>query len=285
MRSLAPFNNQSTMDQILTQKIYLFLQKSNPADEEIVEGAMYLMRISPARYRSLYNSVCKRPKAFYAWVRRELQKQYDIRKRGLNLSDVAEYNNETKKAVEETLSTIPEDASDDAEETSESLRVPILGVRGKREDHDSLPDSIKALWDKNTENWKKIRELHVQLSVMISKPDYQPCDGNELCYLLRQADTDLRNNYALYDSYVAIPDSPSSDTADKVDNLSDNVKAIQKARTTITRNLKEEDLTDKQLQKVQDAVNVLVSLKQDFKPETIERLKAVGISIPDMSNE
>lgn len=274
------------MDNILIQKIYIFLQNENPSEEEIIEGASLLLRISPGRNRSLYNSAVKRPKAMLAWIRTELKKHYDIRKRGLTSADVEEYNNATVRLVEQTLATVPSTVEQSSDETP---LVPVLGIRGQREDHAQLPADIQAIWGRNAERWKKVRQLHAQLAAMIAKPDYQPCDGNELCYALRQADTDIRNDYAIYDSYQ-LPSSGKSENdnsetpKDGVETFTDTVKTIQNARAAITRNLKE-DATDKQLQKVQDAVNTLVALKQEFKPETLERLKAAGISVPDNEEE
>lgn len=265
------------MDQILIQKVFLFLKKENPTEDEIIEGATLLLRIAPNRHRALYNSAVRRPKAMYPWIRKELQKHYDIRQRGLESKDVEKFNADTVKDVEQSLSMVPEEVEHDDEQTT---AVPILGIRGKREDHDSLPAEIQAIWTRNIDRWKKMRELHIQLSAMIAKPDYQPCDGNELCYVLRQTDTDLRNDYEIYDSYQQSSETVQDPEQDKVEVFTDNVKTIQNARATITRNLKAETPSDKQLQKIQEAVNALVALKQGFKPEMIERLKAVGISIP-----
>lgn len=274
------------MDNILIQRIYIFLQKENPTEDEIIEGATLLLRIAPGRNRSLYNSAVKRPKAMLDWIRAELKKHYDIRQRGLTSTDVEEYNNATVKLVEQTLAVVPSTVEQSSDETP---LVPVLGVRGQREDHAKLPDDIQAIWGRNAERWKKMRQLHAQLAAMIAKPDYQPCDGNELCYVLRQTDTDMRNDYAIYDGYqVKEPETQDGEAydggGDSADAFVSNVKTIQNARATITRNLKE-GATDKQLQKVQEAVNTLVAMKQEFKPETIERLKAANISIPVTETE
>lgn len=270
------------MDHILTSKIYNFLQLKTPTDAQIVEGATLMLQLSPNRNRSLYNSAMQRPKTYLPWVRAELKKFYDIRKRGLKTEDVEPFQKETVALVTQTLSTRP--ATIEMPVDEEPL-IPVLGIRGRREDHDELPESIQAIWERNAERWKKMRKLHTQLAQMIAKPDYAPCDGNELCYLLRQADTDLRNDYEIYDTYIIYEktDAPQDGepVSDNVDVFTDNVKTVQAARTAITRGLKLESPTEKQLQKLQDAVNTLWSLKQVVKPETVERLKEFGISIPE----
>lgn len=267
------------MTQLLFQQIYVFLKKENPSEDEIIAGATLMLKVSPGHYRALYNSAVRRPQAFLPWIRSELQKHYEIHNRGLKREDVEQYNKETVETISQTLSLSPEGIDPEDEDAA----IPVTGVRGKREDHDSLPEEIKNLWDKNAERWKKMRSLHIQLTNMISKSDYEPCDGNELCFMLRQTDTDIRNDYAIYDSYELEPDTAADDHAEKDDNVvTDNVKVIQKCRAAITRNLNNTNPSEEQLAKVQEAVNTLVALKQTFKPGTLERLKAAGISIPSI---
>ena len=272
------------MDQILTAKIYNFLQLENPTEAQIIEGATLLLQCNPNRERGIYNSAMRRPKAMLPWIRTDLKKYYDIRQRGLTTPEVEKFNNETVARAEQTLSLMP--SGIDKPEDSAS-NVPVLGTRGIRDDHDQLPDEIKAIWERNAERWKKMSRLHFQLAQMVAKPDYAPCDGNELCYQLRQMDTDLRNDYQIYDSYAiesATPDAGTSNDdskGDSVEVFTDNVKTIQNARTAISRGLgRKAPHTDESLQKLQEAVNTLLALKQAIKPETMDKLKAVGISIP-----
>lgn len=278
-------NSKKIMDQILTAKIYNFLQLKEPTEAQIIEGATLLLQCNPNRERGIYNSAMRRPKAMLPWIRTDLKKYYDIRQRGLTTPEVEKFNNETVALVEQTLKQAPEGVFDD--DSVPTPAIPELGTRGKRNDHDQLPEEIKAIWERNAERWKKMSRLHFQLAQMIAKPDYAPCDGNELCYQLRQVDTDLRNDYQIYDSYAIEPAKPENSTdnsdgkGDGVDVFTDNVKTIQNARTAISRGLgRKTPHTEDSLKKLQDAVNTLFTLKQTIKPETMDKLKAVGISIP-----
>ena len=276
------FSYSQAMDQILTAKIFHFLQLENPTEAQIIEGATLLLQCNPNRERGLYNSAMRRPKAMLPWIRTDLKKYYDIRQRGLTTPEVEQFNNETVALVEQTLSLKPDTAEE--EPAADTPLVPILGVRGKRDDHDQLPDEVKAIWERNAERWKKMRQLHATLSQMIASPGYAPCDGNELCYTLRQTDTDLRNDYEIYDTFIVTPAAPEAPKpeADPVDVFTDNVKTIQNARTAITRGLQRKTAhTDESLKKVQDAVNTLFALKQAIKPETVEKLKAIGVVVPE----
>lgn len=269
------------MDQILTAKIFNFLQLEKPTEAQIIEGATLLLQCNPNRERGIYNSAMRRPMSMLPWIRTDLKMYYGIRQRGLTTPEVETFNNETVKRVEQTLSLVPGGV---AQEGEDAPVVPILGTRGMREDHDLLPLEVQAIWERNAERWKKMSRLHFQLAQMIAKPDYAPCDGNELCYQLRQVDDELRNDYEIYDTYDVVNSVVSSNPEtdhDKVDVFTDNVKTIQNARTAISRGLsRKTPHTDESLQKLQDAVNTLFALKQAIKPETIEKLKAVGVSLP-----
>ena len=273
------------MDHILTAKIYNFLQLENPTDEQIIEGATLLLKCNPNRERGIYNTALRRPRATLPWIRTDLKKYYDIRQRGLTTPEVEQFNSETVSLVEQTLSQVPSTVEQSSEDTP---LVPILDVRGQRIDHDQLPEEIKAIWERNAERWKKMRQLHAQLAQMIASPDYSPCDGNELCYALRQTDTDLRNDYQVYDSFVitpAAPETPAGNPADKLEEFTDNVKTIQNARTAISRGLARKTQNDESLKKIQDAVGTLYALKQTIKPETIEKLAAIGITVPNLEHD
>ena len=276
------------MDKVVNEQIRAFLQKQNPTDEEIRQGATLLLRMNPSRERGIFNSAMARPRAMLPWIRTDLKKYFDIRRRGLETGQVEQYNSETIEAVRKTLSQKPEEDDGETAEEAESGTgqndqkggIPILGVRGKRIDHDKLPQEIQALWDENLQRWRKMRALHAQLAQLMVRPDYAACDGNELCYQLRQLDDQVRQAYQTYDEY-RMDDTPGHEKPkDYVEVFTDNVKTIQNARTAITRGLKQEKPAVAVLKKLQEAVDTLVALHQKFKPEQIERLKAVGIVIP-----
>ena len=277
------------MDHILTAKIYNFLQLKEPTEEQIIEGATLLLRCNPGKERGVYNNALSRPRQTLPWIRTDLKKYYDIRKRGLTTPEVEKFNNETVAKVEQTLSVVPEgvvpEIDNEGEEKEDTIPViPILGTRGIRPDHDKLPEEIQAIWERNSERWRKMRSLHAQLAAMIARQDYAPCDGNELCYMLRQVDTELRNDYDIYDSYsLDLPEKKNDAPAeDSVEVFTDNVKTIQNARTVISRGLsRKKALSEDALKNIQDAVNTLAALKQSLKDKTVERLKELGIAVPD----
>lgn len=262
------------MDNILTARIGIFLKMEKPTDQEIIDAAQMLLSLDPGRERGIYNSALRRPQALLPWVRADLKKFYENRKRGMDNNEAKAYEAETEKLVTETLSSVPEGVEKtDADKDKATL--------GKRADHDSLPDDIKALWDRNVKRWKQISQLHAQLAAMVAKPDYQACDGNELCYQLRQVDNALRKDYETYDNYKE-EEQHEETPEEKAQRI---MKAIQSARTTISRTLKKEQLADKDVDKLQAAVNTLVDNNAEIKAETIGKLKAAGVTIPESDEQ
>ena len=275
--ALPPLFFSNMMNNYLAEQIGRFLENDKPSDQEVMDAAKLLLQCDPIRSRGIYNSAMVRPRSMLPWIRSDLKKFYDIHQKGLKSKDeVFLFNTETVTLIRETLSQRPVDVSEE-----ELPFVPVTGIRGKRPDHDALPESIQECWNRNSERWKKIRQLHAQLSQMIARPGYQSCDGNELCHLLRQADKELRKDYKRYDTFVLTPSAKGQEKKDSVDSFTDNLKTIQNARTAITRALQRKSNTNEQLFALQQSVDTLLALRQKITEKTAARLKAIGIVIPD----
>lgn len=83
------------------------------------------------------------------------------------------------------------------------------GHRGIRDDHESLPDDIKALYVENLDLLRQIREIHLKLRMITSEEFQKRKDG--YCYeadrrpLLSQIialDKKMHENWKAYDSFV-----------------------------------------------------------------------------------
>lgn len=77
--------------------------------------------------------------------------------------------------------------------------------RGKRADHDALPDDIKALYVENLSLLQQMRDLHTQLRIIARDPKVTCLDSEQYPFLqdLIAKDKRMRENYARYDSYTA----------------------------------------------------------------------------------
>lgn len=260
------------MDKLFTEKIVAFLKIEKPTDAQIIEGATLLLQCNPSRERGIYNSALRRPQSMLPWIVTDLKKYLGIRKRGLTTADVPQYNERVLKDVRKTLSVVPEGVK-----VKDDGSIPVLGIRHRRADHDQLPEDIQKIWTDNAERWNTMRRVHAQLGVMIAKPGYAPCDGNELCFQLGEMDKAQRKAFERYDKFQLSKPTAQPDSAEV---FTDNVKTVQNARTIVSRGLSRKTQTDESLQKIQNAVDTLFALKQAIKPETVAKLKAIGITIP-----
>ena len=149
-----------------TQKIKQWFD-SEHTDENIRDGAMLLLQINNNRH--LYQQIMLRPQRMLEHLKYELQKHYDYRIKGLSLDEVRKFDGEVtpllQKAVDSTADAdklaadvAPHLPFVDAENT-DSIDATAIIAKGKRADHDQLPDDIKEIWDANIQRWKRIKEL------------------------------------------------------------------------------------------------------------------------------
>lgn len=119
---------------------------------------------------------------------------------------VAEMDRQVKRILDDNLSLAVE--KDKAE------------PRGRREDHDSLPDEIKAKYVENLDILRKMRELHMtlrRLSVYI-RMNTVPCPDSERYPFLKEMirlDKLYHENWKVYDRYVPVAEKSSEVAADE----------------------------------------------------------------------
>ena len=168
------------MDNNLTMKIGAFLKVEHPTDKQIIDAAEMLLQLDPGRERGVYNSACQRPQSLLPWVRADLQKFYKIRIAGITNAEVGKYIEETEKVVLEDLQQKPEGI-----EVATTDNPAVTSERGKRADHDQLPDEIQALYVENLGIVIKSDETHavfLPFSILAAKPER----SNQRRYVLIQ---------------------------------------------------------------------------------------------------
>lgn len=263
------------IDNKFTEEIQSIVQSESVTDEQIVQGVMLLRRIAPGnmtymRWQQLANS---RPTYIKDHVLKELKKHLSYRLDELTRSDVRVMDDKVQTAV------------------SETLRTPRTG---KREDHNSLPDQIRALWDDSAALYIKIKDKFEECKAL---NDQQACDRYEVLKVLAELDETYRKNMKAYDDFVAntqSDDIPADDSEQDDENYKDVGKIVGAARTYISKNIaKLEALVaaanvpdadadvvkkrDELRQKVCDRVAVLIDNKAVIGDALAQRLNAVGI--------
>ena len=180
-----PFFKNTDMDHKFTQRIKAWLDTPSSGRDH-AEGALLLLKLSGNRL--LYANVMRKLPASADIIEYQLQKYYDFRVRDLTREQVAELSARAEEAVERHISI--------------SVRADTAPRRGKREDHDLLPEEIQRLWTDNMEMTRRMREVHLRLR-MVSLQE-SPCHDSERYPFVKelvQLDKKMVANYGRYDSY------------------------------------------------------------------------------------
>ncbi len=186
------------MDNNFTKLIKDWLEM--PADQrDFTVGALYLLKLSGNQimYRNIVASHTPRNMEFLEY---QLQKYYNFRVQSLTHAEVEEMQEQVDKIVKNHIPLAAE-----AEEQQQQHR-------GKRDDHDDLPDDIKALYVENLSLLQRMRELHLRLRSL--SLESATCPDSERYPFLKELialDKKLHKNWEQYDHYVIDKSYPIGD--------------------------------------------------------------------------
>lgn len=175
------------MDNKFTEQIRQWLE--TPEDErDYSVGALYLLKLSGNQimYRHIISQIDRR----HDVVDYQLQKYYNFRVQALTHAQVEEMAAQIETIVAEH---IPLAATADE-----------APAKGKRADHDTLPDEIKAKYVENLSLLQRMRELHLRLRSL--SLENATCPDSERYPFLKELislDKKLHANWEAYDHYVA----------------------------------------------------------------------------------
>lgn len=193
------------MDHKFTQQIQDWLNAKHETDADIIKGADMLFRLN--RNRFYHARATRQPQAYRSNIEYELEKFLKIRLDNKTIEEVRQMNDtvvpEAKAIIEEgepvATASDATDSSDDTElPSSDSDGVAVIR-KGKRKDHEFLPEEIAALWDINAKRYKEIKSVFETLKSM---EDKEPCDRYEHLKILSDLDKKYREDMLKYDSYV-----------------------------------------------------------------------------------
>ena len=173
------------MDNKFTELIKQWLETPSIQRDYSV-GALYLLKLSGNQimYRNIVAQLDRR----HDFVDYQIQKYYNFRVQALTHAQVEEMQQKVDVIVAEHISLA---ANADEHKT------------GKRIDHDSLPDEIKAKYVENLSNLQRMRELHLKLRSL--SLDTAPCPDSERYPFLKELielDKKMHVNWEEYDHYV-----------------------------------------------------------------------------------
>ena len=182
------------MDHKFTEQIKQWLDTPE-AERDYSVGALYLLKLSGNQimYKNIISQIDRR----HDVVDYQLQKYYNFRVQALTHAQVEEMQQQVDVIVAEHISLA---ANADEHKT------------GKRDDHDSLPDEIKAKYVENLSILQRMRELHLKLRYL--SLDTSPCPDSERYPFLKELielDKKMHANWEEYDHFVAT--APSAKAA------------------------------------------------------------------------
>ena len=264
------------------------------------------------RNQALYNTIMRRPSRYEDKIAYELRKHLRYLKDDLTLDDVKSMENrilpvigkaiadteETTDQAAAALGEIPEDSFLPAPALSSEKpykQTDAIVARGKRTDHDTLPETIRAIWDKNAERYKKIKQAHETCKTLTAA-----CDRYEFTSAIAELWADYKKDFDTYDHYVLVDVNEEAGTqtpdTEEVQLSAEDVKAINAARPYISKYLpklialvaaaKQEGFTEAQAQeleswrdRIQQRVDVLIRTKQVIKDELRQQLTEADIKL------
>lgn len=172
------------MDNKFTELIGQWLNTPE-AERDYGVGALYLLKLSGNQimYRNIVAQLDRR----HDVVEYQLQKYYNFRVQTLTHAQVEEMAEQVETIIAEH---IPLAAEADQQQQ-----------KGKRPDHDTLPDDIKAKYVENLSLLQRMRELHLRLRSL--SLDNAPCPDSERYPFLKELialDKKLHANWEAYDT-------------------------------------------------------------------------------------
>lgn len=159
--------------------------RSKGADRSLEDGALIALRIHGNEYK--YRAMLRSLKASEPEIERILSAY-------LTRSDSIPSKLEAQQIKQEAIQLVEAvKVSDNTEHTAKN---------GLRADHDSLPDDIKAIFERNMSLKRQMSQYHLELrNLLKSTKDCASADIKTIVELLKEADVEYRNNWKLYDGY------------------------------------------------------------------------------------
>ena len=160
-----------------------------PADErDYTVGALYLLKLSGNQI--MYRNIMANPSRKAEFIEYNIRKYYNFRVQALTHAQVEEMQKQVDVIAQEHFSLEENNPAKDFK-------------KGKRDDHDDLPDDIQALYVENLSIVQRMREVHLKLRSLSTEDSTCP-DSERSPFLkeLIELDKRLHSNWEQYDHYV-----------------------------------------------------------------------------------
>lgn len=172
----------------LTDNIKAWLDTA-PEERNPEAGAELLLRIT--RNRILYTNIMRSPQRHADVIEYRLRKLLEQRLQA-----------KTHEEVKQMLGEVADIAKHRGLEKAESRQRKSEYQRGKRADHNELPEEIQALYVENADVLRRMRDAHTKLRLIT--PETSTCPDNDrypIAKYLIELDKKYRANWEQYDHY------------------------------------------------------------------------------------
>lgn len=176
------------MDSKLTEMMQAWIN-AKPADRSLEQGALLVLKLTGNRY--MYQNILVRKDT--KMIEYQLGKYLPQRLLEVTHEEVARMKKQADVIAEEHhLDSPRKSAKTEAEEWK----------KGKRADHDSLPEEIQALYAENLTILRRMRECHLQARKMaLADKPCTDCDIYPFVKELIELDKKYHANWEQYDKY------------------------------------------------------------------------------------
>ena len=197
------------MDAKFTQQIQDWM--NTPAEQrDYAQGALLLLRLTGNQI--MYRNLMANPKRNAQFIEYQLQKRLNFRLQKLTHEQVEQMQRQVDVIVKKRLTFAEGNPAADFR-------------KGKRADHDELPDEIQALYVENLGIVQKMRELHLKLRSL--SLENAPCPDSERYPFLKELialDKRLHSNWETYDHYTGT----DGETVMAADAREESKKAVRR---------------------------------------------------------
>lgn len=239
------------------------------AEREIEKGAMLMLKGN--RNQTLHKTVIR--KSWHEKVEYELKKIL-----GEKLA-IAQSEKPNEEITDEVTSETNSIAELEVTLSKQVTRANEFDVKGKRADHDKLPQDIYIIPELNNQIYQKLRSLHEKLKLM-NGDNFTAEDRKPVLDEFTKLDTKLRENWEKYDTYVIGQPVNEVKTVAAID-----AKRIGANRTFLSRQAKKEKLSDEDIAETQNRFDEMIANSVVVSPEITEKLKTLGIKVAEIAPE
>ena len=269
------------MDKAFTQDIADWLE--TPREErDVRKGAELLLRINGNRH--IYQLAMIRPETAHDHVEADLKKFLQIRLDGHTMESVRQMDSELIPKVQNIITTRQDESEDAPEETDDTAPA----HRGKRSDHNELPEEIRAIYERGGELFEKIKQIFTELQQMENAP---ACDRYERLKVLKPLVKEYTDGWERYDNYNSdMSQEEAVEAVDEAPEPGNEVKRVGAARKFISTHVAkletllqaetiDEAEVENERRQIAERMAFVAETGGSFKPDFAQRINALGVDI------